>query len=78
MNITPHEVGMIPSTQRVVGTRDVNIVVELQKFEEKLTSIKRSNVENKDIFKAKVLLLLIRNFIKYLINCSCFIIIILF
>jgi len=56
MNINHWDVYLVPSNQRVVSSKDMNLLVELQKFEQMKVDIKRKNVQDEwPEFKAKVI-----------------------
>lgn len=55
MNFSPQDVTLIPANQRVVATRDMNLILELQRFEESKILLKHNNISSKEIFKTKVL-----------------------
>lgn len=54
MNQSPHDISLVPMNQRVIASRDMNLILELQKFEERKISLKSRNLEGRESFKQKV------------------------
>lgn len=52
-NMHQEEVNPVPPNERVFATRDVNLVLELQKYEQKKVDIKRRSIGDRENFKKK-------------------------